>query len=96
MGGEEAPLKAAPPPPEPPPPASSWLKGWRPVHFSVAAATVLIVLGVVIAHIDAFEWRHNHVHESEYETFIFPCQVRMPVVAQRLRSRRAQSGAACE
>jgi len=80
-GGPQGP----PPPPDPPP--QPWYAGWRSVHLSVAAATVLILLGSVIVRLDELAWRRHNVPERDYTTFLFPCEARARSGA-RHRARR--------
>jgi len=59
-------------------PPQPWYVGWRSVHLSVAGAATLIVLGVIVAKLDALAWRRSHVPERDYTTFLFPCEARAP------------------
>ena len=81
-GGPQSPPPAAQRPPPP------WYSGWRSVHLSVAGAATLIVLGLIIAKLDALAWRRNHVPERDYTTFLFPCEVRAQAQLALLRRRR--------
>jgi hypothetical protein len=74
--GAEAPLLPPADGPQAPPQPWYTFAGWRAVHISVAAATALIVVGTVIARLDAYEWQRHHIAESEYTTFLFPCEAR--------------------
>jgi len=61
---------------EPQEPPSPWwhLHKWAPVHLAVLGVSLLVLLGVVIARIDVYEWRKHHVPQADYETFQYPCQ----------------------
>ena len=80
----------SPPPGAQRPPTPWYQAGWRSVHVSVAGAATLIVLGLIIAKLDALAWRRNHVPERDYTTFLFPCEVRAwswPAPPRRRRER---------
>ena len=82
-GGPQGP----PLPPEPQP----WYAGWRSVHLSVAAATVLILLGSVVVRLDELAWRRHNVPERDYTTFLFPCEARARSWARQRATRRNSS-----
>ena len=72
------PQQAQPPPvsPQEPPPPWWHLHRWAPVHLAVLGVSLFVLLGVVIARVDVYEWRRHHVPQSDYETFQYPCQAR--------------------
>ena len=72
------PQQAQPPPgsPQEPPPPWWHLHRWEPVHLAVLGVSLFVLLGVVIARVDVYEWRRHHVPQSDYETFQYPCQAR--------------------
>jgi hypothetical protein len=83
MGGAAALPGKAPPPPPPP-----WHAALNVVHYSVAASVLLILVGLVVLRVDERQWRRHHVDESQYTTFLFPCEARFACCCVRCSAAR--------